>query len=206
MEPSRLDDVAAIVAAVIQQAVRDGGRSGLVVLDGASPEARLALDWAANALGRDRVLAVGGDGAGPAEPDRAEHDRAEARIIARERDWDVAHPANKTALLLCRELPPESLLPLGDLYASDVSRMIGECSLPDDVPSLAEISGGLERLDGALGNWLEGRQSMDRALAGLPAAARQPVRQRLLRNRAGRRWPRRVPKLGGRTLWIDLFV
>jgi hypothetical protein len=132
--------------------------------------------------------------------------RTAARVLASRHDWVLVHPANKTALLLARDVPPEPLLPLGDLYGSQVHDLTGGCTLPDDVMAMAEAAGGVAPLDRALHAWLEERRSLDEALAVLPAPASRAIRGRLLRNRALRRWPRRVPKLTSRTLWIDVFA
>ena len=122
-----------IVAGVVRQAVRDAGARALIVLDDGSPEATLAHAWCAAALGPGSVaLARGGAIARdmprlfaphPAGREIAAMDpatlaeearRLEARLLA-----DVggslvliAHPANKTALLLGAVAPPEPLLPL----------------------------------------------------------------------------------------------
>jgi hypothetical protein len=95
-----------------------------------------------------------------------------------------AHPANKTALLLGGELPPEPLLPLGDLWAGDVVALAGGWSAPDEVRRLADAAGGIAALDAALRALIDGRGAA--ALDALPAAARSEVRRRLAAGRASR--------------------
>jgi hypothetical protein len=204
----RRQRLASVVGGVLRQAVADFSAAGILVLEPDSPEGALAIAWAAAALGEERVhrpqppprLEIGGTA-----EEAAEFARAAARVVAREREWLLAHPANKTALVLAREVPPEALLPLGDLYATQVYELAGGCTLPADVLPLAHAAGGPAVLDRALTAWLEERRPLEHAVALLPAAARPLVRERLLRNRAARRWPRRIPGLSGRTLWLDVF-
>jgi hypothetical protein len=197
----------AIIAAVLGQAVADARASGIMILEPETPEGLRARRIAVSVLGDEGVFSApevtGGDADTAAEQERR---RAGARVIARQRDLLLAHPANKTALLLCRSSPPESFLPLGDLYASHVLRTEGSCTLPDDVSAMAAAAGGLAVLDAVLSAWLEERRPLDEAALDLPVAARPLILSRLERNRADRRWPRRVPKLGPRTLWIDVFA
>jgi len=202
--------VGAIVGGVITQTLADAGAAGLLVLEDATPEGRLLVHWAATALGADRVhtspadtayawMAAGGPGR-----ERAELRRAAARLIAAEHNWLLAHPANKTAILLSREPPPERLLPMGDLYASQILELTGGCTLPAEVDAIAAATGGVNAVDGVLAAWLDERRDLDSALARLGADAANALRQQLRRSRAARRWPRIVPKLGARTLWVDL--
>jgi hypothetical protein len=198
--------LAAVIGGVIRQTLADSRAAGLVVLEAATPEGRLLVDIAVSSIGRDRVHQARPAGSGEASlAEREEMERMTARIAARARSFMVAHPANKTILLLGPSLPPESLLPLGDLYASDVRALMGGATLSEDVRAIADSAGGLDRLDGALAAWLEGRRSLEDALAALPETVRAAIRTRLAAKQPERRWPRCVPKLGGRTLWIDLF-
>jgi hypothetical protein len=207
----RWDRVARVIGGVLRQAVADAGATGIIVLDADTPEGELVLEWAAQAIGRERVHAARDIPAGwaaGASSDVAETElrRTAARVLATRHEWLLAHPATKTVLLLAREMPPEPLLPLGDLYASQVRELAGRCTLPDDVAAIADAAGGLDALDRALRGWLEERRSLNDVLAALPDPVQRAVRGRLQRNRAWRRWPRRVPKLTSRTLWIDVFA
>ncbi len=189
-----------VIGGVIRQAVEDAGCAGLLVLDATSPEGVLATAWAVAALPAGTVHP-----APAAADDDEEMRRAKARLQAKQHDWLLAHPANRTTLLLARWTPVEPLLPLGDLFASQVQALAGGCTLPDDVRVLTEMAGGLDALDRSLHAWTVQQCTLDDALASLPELARQAVRERLRRKRAERRWPRRIPKLGPRTLWLDLF-
>lgn len=113
-----------------------------------------------------------------------------------------AHPANKTALLL-GELPPEPLLPLGDLWATDVLALCGGWSASPEVEALAADAGGIEVLDGALRRLIDGRDAA--ALDALPPGIAERIRAMLVAGSAARRYPHVVPKLGGRTLFADLY-
>lgn len=205
--------VADLVSGVVRTALRDSGADGILILAGATPEGELALGWLRSALGEDLVFDGTAAGAWPFPENldnvadvQAETERVGARVHARSHRLLLAHPACKTVLLLSDWLPPEPLLPLGDLYASAVRSLTGACTLPADVTAFAEGAGGLELLDRALYSWLEQRRPLDEALSSLPVDVQTAVRARLRENRSARRWPRCVPKLSTRTLWIDVFA
>lgn len=205
--------IAEIVGAVARQALADRGLRRIALLDDRGPEAELAARLLARRLGEDAVVRVaataGGCGVEPFLPDAhgvpAWRVGEEARRM-RARLMDgvlVAHPASKTALLLRGELPPEPLLPLGDLWATDVAELAGDWSAPPEVAAAAEAAGGIGPLDAALRAWADGRDRA--ALDRLPREASERVRALLAAGSASRRNPRIVPKLGGRTLCIDLM-
>jgi hypothetical protein len=114
-----------------------------------------------------------------------------------------AHPGNKTALLLNARLPPEPLLPLGDLWASEVAELAGDWSAPPGVRRIAQQAGGIAALDDALRAYVDRRDP--RGLAGLPPEAVDAVRRALAAGRAERMYPVIVPRVGSRTLGVDLF-
>lgn len=180
-DPARADRIGRIVGGVVRQALADTGAAGIWLLQADTPEGRLAAEWCRAALGEGRVFTG----------------QVDARVLR-------AHPVNKTVLLL--EGPPDApLLPLGDLYASEVEALAGEWGGPEELRVLAEAAGGIAALDGALRRWAEGRRALPEALAELPEAARADVasslrEQHWYRGRAGL-----VPKLGGRTVGIDLW-
>jgi hypothetical protein len=204
--------IARVVAGVVQQAVEDAGAAGVVVLEPDSPEGRLAVAWSVRLLGADRVWRIDPDGASGNDvggsPDRREEfRRGVARVLARDRNGLLMHPANKTALLLDPFPPPEPLLPLGDLYATHVARLSdGAWTGSDGLHELADAAGGIETLDAALAAIVEGRAPAARALGHLPEAVRRGILQRWEAGRFWRRRPGLVPKLGARTLGIDLFA
>jgi hypothetical protein len=203
--------VAEIVGAVARQALADRGASRIALLDDGGPEAELAARLLADALGADRVVRVtAGDGEvesvlhlapdGDRERLGEELRRMRARLTE---DAVAAHPGNKTALLLGGELPPEPLLPLGDLWATDVAELAGRWSAPPGVRRIAALAGRVEALDAALRAWADGRDAA--ALAALPPEAAEAVARALAAGRASRLHPRIVPKIGTRTIGVDLF-
>jgi hypothetical protein len=203
--------IAEIVGAVARQALADRGLRRIALLDDGGPEAALAARLLARTLGEDTVLRIAADGA-DVEPflpladgvPRWMVEEEIRRLRARLTEGALpAHPASKTVLLLRGELPPEPLLPLGDLWATDVAALAGGWSAPPDVLTLAEAAGGLGALDAALRGWIDGRDAT--ALDRLPRDVAEDVRARLAAGNASRRNPRTVPKLGGRTLCIDLM-
>lgn len=213
--PARL---AAVVGGVVREAVRESGRRGIVLLDDGSPEAALAAAWCEAALGPDRLWRVPAPsanavaaaarwtGSASLGPERlaAEVHRFQLRVRAAAERGLPAHPANRTALLLA-DAPPEPLLPLGDLYASQVADLAGGWHAPEPVRAMADAAGGIRVLDAALAAWLDERRAPDQALAGLPATVRAEVLAVFAAHRSGRRRLGLVPKLGGRTLGIDLI-
>ncbi len=212
MEAAREVRLAEVVGAVARQALDDWGARRIALLDDGSPEAELAARWLAEslppgALARvapdptllESVLRTAGAKAGE-EGAEMEARRLWARLIP---GTLPALAANKTALLLGGPLPPESLLPLGDLYASQVLELAGSWSASRPVRGLAELAGGVERLDAALREAFDERDPG--ALDRLPTDARREVRAALAKGAASRMTPRIVPKIGHRTLGVDLF-
>lgn len=207
--PERPERVREVIVAVVRQALLDRGASRVAILDDGAPEAKLLGDWLGGSLGDAAVVMVDrpppevepllrSSGAGARM--RREALRMAARLMD---DVVVASPENRTALLLGGALPPEPLLPLGDLFASQVMELCGGWSAPPEVAAIAERAGGIDALDAALGALLDGRDPA--ALDALPEAVRDEVREALARGRAARRSPYVVPKLSYRTLGIDLF-
>jgi len=200
-----------IVGAVVRQALADRGATRVALLDDAGPEADLAARMLGDVLGADRVVRVAADAsevesvlhlAPWLDAVRAgeEARRLKARTLV---DAVAANPANKTALLLGGELPPEPLLPLGDLWASEVPQLGGGWSAPDEVTRIAGLAGGIDALDAVLRAWTEGRDPG--ALDRLSPEAAEAVRRALDVGRASRMNHRIVPKIGTRTLGADLF-
>lgn len=213
--------VARVVAGVVRQALTDAGARTLILLDDGSPEANLARQWCTEAVGADAVVSARGDLL-PAElaatvrtrrelaklapEDQAdEFRRLEARLLGEAgRSALVANPVNKTALLLAPAPLPEPLLPLGDLYATDVTELAGGWSAPAPVHTLADLAGGIEALDGALRAHFDERRPLRDVLGRLPENARVPLARAVAAARFARRRVGVIPKLGPRTLGIDL--
>ncbi|HEX7089752.1 MAG TPA: hypothetical protein VF192_06420 [Longimicrobiales bacterium] len=214
--------VAAVVGGVVRQAVVDARAAGVVLLDDGSAEARLAGAWCRAALGPERFWAVPAPPASAAEAlaaaapgvfpaaalaaAPAEVHRLAGRLVALGQGALLAHPANKTELLLSSRMPPEPLLPLGDLYASEVERLAGSWSASPEVAELAARAGGIAALDRALAALLEERRPPEAALASLPAGAGRAVLSALEAGRFAHRRVGLVPKLSRRTLGVDYFA
>jgi hypothetical protein len=171
-----------IVGGVLRQVAADAGAPGIVVLEDWTPEGELTYEWAVRALGEHSVW------------------RAAAGAIGL-----AALPASKTVLLLA---PTQNapLLPLGDLYASQVEELTGRWSAPPNIEALAERAGGIHALDAALQRWLEERQALADALRPLGEELAEAVGLQLRRARSARWHTGIVPKLGTCTLGIDLYV
>lgn len=216
--------VSAVIGAVAAQAVRDAGARGIVLLHDGSPEAELARDWLSAAIGGDGVWPVpapdadaaraaydavrpgsGAEGDAPAPATLiAQAHRLAARCVALDRHGLVADPANKTALLLGGRVPAEPLLPLGDLYASQVAELAGDWSAPPATRKLIDAAGGIAAVDAALIRRVDERRPPAEAFGPLPDGGRA-VRSAFDAGRFHRRRVGIVPKLGRRTLGIDLF-
>lgn len=211
MTPGREARLAELVSAVARQALADRGVRRVALVDDGTPEAALAARLLAP-LGEGAVARLRAEGA-EVEPllhslapihGEARVAREVAGLRARlEPGVLPAAPENKTALLLGGGLPPEPFLPLGDLWAGEVAELAGGWSAPAEVRSLAEAAGGVGPLDAALRGVVDRRDPA--ALEALPEAVREKVRRLLARGRADRLFPRLVPKLGHRTLGVDLF-
>ncbi len=212
--------VARVVGGVVRQALADAGARTLILIDDGSPEASLARAWCTASLGPDAVVCA--RGALQADvavalaarrelshlaPDdlAAEIRRFEARLLSDGGSSAlVANPVSKTTLLLNAAPLPEPLLPLGDLYATDVRELAGDWSAPAPVRALADKAGGIEALDGALRAHFDERRPLPDCLARLPEPARGPLARAIVAGRFGRRRVGIVPKLGPHTLGIDL--
>lgn len=224
---SPAERVAGVIGGVMREAVRAAGVGLVVLLDDGSPEAQLAHDWCVAALGANFVALARGNGIAQSLVRRPGGDppagalaalepavlieearRLEARLIAQAAAQGalLANPANKTALLLGTAALPEPLLPLGDLYATDMLALAGAWSAPPPVRALAELAGGIEALDGALRAHFDERRPLDEALTRVRPEARAPLATALSGARFARRRLGLVPKLGPRTLGLDLFA
>lgn len=195
---SRFEHVAAVIGGVVAAAARDAGRSRLIIVERGGPETGLlerCLLEAHVPLPVERV----GDAAGDVEVARAHARRAAGG------GGLLLDPVNKTVAVLWPELLAEPVLPLADLYATQVRDLAGGWSAPAEARELIERAGGIDAVDAFLIRYLDERRPLDAALAGVPdAEAGRALRARL---EAGWWWRRRVglvPKLGARTLGIDL--
>ena len=74
-----------------------------------------------------------------------------------------------------------------------------------DLQELADMAGGMNRLDDALRKLLDERRAADAAFAGLPHI-RDAVMTQLQKTRFRRAQSGIIPKLGARTIGIDLYI
>jgi hypothetical protein len=193
-ETARSERVGRIVRRVCAHALTESGARGIVVLEDWTPEGELAYEWLVGELDETRVWrAAGAAGNMPAEWRSAPADTPL-----------LAHPANRTALLLGGRLPLADLLPLGDLWASQILELCGRWSAPPAVEALAADAGGIAELDAALARLVDERHEPEAALEGLPSALARHMLKLYDRGRHARLHPRLVPKLSARTLGIDL--
>jgi hypothetical protein len=192
--------VAAVVRRITAAAVTESAAAGIVVLADWTPEGELLYEWLVHELGEVRVWRAASLASNVHEgsPELALQLEHEGVVL-------TAHPVNKTALLLGGRPPRADLLPLGDVWASQIEALTGRWSGPAEVEALAAAAGGATALDTALRALVEERQPAQ-AVALPPASDAAGELLRLYaRGRFFRRWPRLVPKLTVRTLGIDLF-
>ncbi len=194
-----------IIAGVIRSFLATSGRTGLHLIGGGPGERALANVWLSG-LVNDGGDDPGGldtrDGAGwRAE----EEERFRARIAAHEKNGEVAHLANRTYLILARRLPPERVLPLGDLAASEVLALGGRPLLPPPFHAVADDPSALVELESAIDAWLAGSPAGDSAWGPVVAAPTDRTLGEVLKEGfLVRAQDRIVPKLGHATPWIDL--
>lgn len=174
-----------VIRGVVAAAVQESGSDGVLVLEDWTPEGELLYEWLVKELGENSVWR----GA----------TATEATSVL------TAHPLNRTALLLGGAPPRADLLPFGDVYASQVQVLAAGWSAPSEVEAVATAAGGIATLDAALSRWIDERREADAALDPLGADVAQTVLDLYERGRFFRLRPRLVPKLGPRTLGIDLW-
>jgi hypothetical protein len=175
--------IATVVCGVLRQALHDAGAVGFRLLRPDSAEARLLRRWMERELAPCALL---------------HNDDGSAAL--------VADPANKTTLLLEPARAEAAIFPLGDLYASQVSKLAGGWSGGAIVEDLARRCGGIEALDRALQRRFDERRDEPDAFSELEAAAVASLRAALDAARFARRRVGLVPKLSSRTLGVDLFA
>lgn len=208
----RSERLAEIVGLVAQQALADRGVASVALIDDGGPEAELAAQWLERALPDGAVRRVAQPPAGlesllqpsavgaEAARRRSEALRLAARLLP---DALVANPVNRTVVLLSGDPPPDPLLPLADLYASEVLELVGGWSGPEGIREVADRAGSVAVLDAALRARLDRRDA--NGLRSLPPELAAEVDALLARGRAARRAAWIVPKIGYRTLGVDLF-
>ena len=210
------DRIARVVVAVVVNAMRDTNSGGVVLASPPRPETALLKRWlSAGSIDvtlpdADDVGAVAdtlsarwcSDAATTQMLASEEAYRAAARMLASREGLLPTAADNKTQLIWGERLPPEPLLPLGDLYATEVRDLEGACTLP---PQLTELDPDqLAVLDEALARVIDHGASTSLAFAGLPCELRDTASAALARSAWRGVLPPIVPKLGRRTLGVDL--
>lgn len=163
-----------VVNGVVQQAMRDSGRSALRLVGEATTEAALIERWCDISFSREA---------------------ASLTVTA----------SSKTALLLAGPDQAVDLAPLGDLYFSEIARFCRGCRLTGSVAEFSKAAGSPEILDDCLRKLLDERRSPHAAFAAAPHL-REPVLRRLQQTRFRRGRAGIIPKIGPRTIGIDLFI
>lgn len=176
----RRDRIARIIGGVVKEALRSTGTRAVVLLDTESPEGELVTD----------ILQRAGI------PLAEYSDPAQCL---------TAHPVTKTTLLAGTFFPRADLFPLGDLYATQVCTLIGECTEDPGVAAVAAAVGGLDRLDELLTLHIDKRVPLADPIFDQPAGARTALTEALARTRFRRRTAPLVPKLSPRTIGTDLL-
>jgi hypothetical protein len=195
-----------VVRRVVAAAVHEAGAGGVVVLEDWTAEGELLYEWLVRELSEARVWRVASLASNVQEvPAGMDANVVAASRAVRDQNVLLAHPANRTALLLGGSLPRADLFPFGDVPATQMETLAGSWTAAAEVVQVAAAAGGVRGLDAALGRWLDERWDEESALAELDAGTARRVRELYARGRFSRRHPRLVPKLGARTIGIDLF-
>lgn len=117
-------------------------------------------------------------------------------------DFLLAGTANKTSILLSGTLPIQPLLPLGDLYASQVAELAGAATLP---PCLRGSSPAqIRAVDEALEAYLEEGFEKDEVFGEFAPPLGERIQEALALSRRAWRFGPLIPKLGRGTLGLDL--
>lgn len=200
-----------VVVGVVDSALRERGAGGVVLAGPESPERRLLVRWLGEraVVPADEAVAPVREVLAAAAPDappqvlEVEARRAVARARAAAEGLLCAAEIHKTTLVLASALPPEPVLPLGDVWASEVEAAAGACTVPAPLEGLVAPD-AIASVDGALRAHLESGVALEEALAPLESAVRERLADLLRRRPWGRFRMPLVPKLGARTVGIDL--
>ena len=216
-----------VVCGVIQEALRSSGREG-VVLAGGGPESQLLEAWLSRAAIPfvlpppgllERANALWAEGLGGPPPLPGTEGRSDpAWEWEGEKGWVVSGLAgralaavtrrllmgteSKSLLLLGHHPTQAPFLPLGDLYASEIEELAGDCTLPVAVRLPGPVPP--TAVDRALRAHFEYDTPWEDATSHLPAPVEKAVTRGLARARFSWRPTPLIPKLGGATLGIDL--
>ncbi|MFO8174515.1 MAG: hypothetical protein ACQET1_06530 [Gemmatimonadota bacterium] len=204
----------AIVMGVVGEVLRRSGANGAVV-GGRGPEGELLNRWITEsaiplqAPSEEAValvqasLPANSSGAGRPGGSRSlvSYSLA-ARALAAQDDLLLLGTATKTTILLSPGLHLEPVLPLGDLFATEILAIQGGCSLPTCLEGVAE--GVLQTVDDALQRYLEGDMRIDDAFFRVDQPLRSLLEETLRRVQGW--WIARplVPQFRSCTCGIDL--
>jgi hypothetical protein len=113
--------------------------------------------------------------------------------------------ATKTALLVAGVDQPVDVTPLGDLYLTEAARFHRAIRPTGSAAEFAKGAGSIEILDECLRRLLDERRDPEAAFAAAPHL-REPVLLRMQHTRFRRARSGIIPKIGPRTIGIDLFI
>lgn len=210
------DRITRVVVAVVAEAIREADAHGVVLASSPRPETALLERWftaaaitvkipdaeVVRAVADTLEASLGGDASEAVARSNEEAHRAVARVIANREELIPVSAANKTELIWAERLPPEPLLPLGDLYASQIHALAGACTAP---PPLVDIEPDrLRAVDKAIAQVVEDGVRPDVAFVELPSELRDAAFSAMHRSAWKGILPPVVPKLSRRTLGVDL--
>ena len=141
---------------------------------------------------------------GDATPDSELIERWCAVRFSRDAASLTVSSVNKTVLLLAGIEQPVDLSPLGDLYASELGQFCPGSRLSGSAAEFANMAGGVDILDDCLRKLLDERREAEAAFAAAPHL-REPLMRRMQQTRFRRTRAGIIPKVGPRTVGIDLF-
>ena len=210
------DRIARVVVAVVAEAIREADAQGVVLASSPRPETALLERWfsaaaitvkipdgeVVRAVADSLEASLGRDTPEAVARSQQEARRAAARVIANREELIPVSAANKTELIWAERLPPEPLLPLGDLYASQIHALAGACTAP--LPLLGIEPGRLRAVDKAIAQVVDDGVRPDVAFPELPTELRDAALSAMHRSAWKATLPPVVPKLGRRTLGVDL--
>jgi hypothetical protein len=209
-----------IITGVVREALRSSGRSG-VVLSGGGPEETLLGEWLEEAKIPFVIPRKSDTGQTKGLLNSICHQAGRAGVLA-ERGSELAAEAsglagwanawaegllllgtsNKTCLLLSPTQPIQPVLPLGDLYASQVVELAGGSTFPPCLQNASHEE--LRAVDRALEAYYERGFREEAAFEGLDSGLRRSTLAALANARRGWHPKPLIPKLGEATLGLDL--
>jgi hypothetical protein len=207
-----------IVTGVIREALRYSGQSAVLVAGG-GPEGALLETWLKDAHIPfevppseivERILPLledlgGGLRSTPSQAGDELFGQASelaGRAISSIRGLLLVGTSNKTGLLLSFRPSAHPILPLGDLYASQILELAGGCTVPPPLQGISPEE--LSDVDSALRAYFEDGLPPEEAFGSLEPPRGRQIRRMLEESR--KKWHHipLIPKLGEGTLGLDL--